>query len=524
MLPIQTLRSVSHPESTTHDDNATATSSTTPALRERQVTPALTDLARAAPQRSVAASGSRPRAQLPSSEGQALARREKQDLTIRRAWKQGTPPGARLPAGSVDPRTPDYGPVPLVPQATLVPQTPVEPQAPVVPHAPPSRLIPVIKRAAVTFASALCRDGGITAASTLVRELVGQQAAKMLNEASVPVKASVSGVVIGSVVLLNALAAYRQNRSGQANGWTRNSQMANVGMLTGASAVALSTGSFGKAAPLLVKAGVYSLARDTLNLMVRLDDHRQAGDGPNRNAVAMNTVAYGLNQFFVNILQSLPFSHSGTSAAAQAKSAKEALGALGAFSAFNGVGETMDALFYPGLTAFFDEYDKTAGLLGGVCEGVQAALGLEITPALHAPFGRDTLNEALNTDKIAGVSRNDVWDKVTGPVVGRLSLFVTLFTLIDTINKAGPALKLSPKDAELMGNGLAALAIAFMFPAFVGSASASPRQQALQRDIETGATEAEVQEIEVEEIELQEVEPARRTDSQAPVAGSSTQR
>ncbi|WP_322049825.1 hypothetical protein [Paraburkholderia bannensis] len=73
----------------------------------------------------------------------------------------------------------------------------------------------------------------------------------------------------------------------------------------------------------------------------------------------------------------------------------------------------------------------------------------------------------------------------------------------DTINKAGLSPNFSRKDTELIGNGLAALAIAFMFPAFIGSASASPRPQALQGDIETGAATTGLHEIEVEEIDIE---------------------
>ncbi|KER65908.1 hypothetical protein HR51_41070 [Burkholderia cepacia] len=334
--------------------------------------------------------------------------------------------------------------------------------------------------------TAVAREGAITAATTYIREVCGQEAGKLLDDAPEHVKIAVSGTILGTTALLNALVFWKQHRDGRANTWTRSGQAANVALLLGAGGIAAGTGGLGKAAPLLLKASAYPITRDILNLLVRLGDNRDPTKiAPNRNAVLADAVLYGANQFVVNTLQGFGASHSGTSAVAQSESAGKATPSLLAFAGANALGETMDALFYPALTAFFDKFDVAPTSLKGLQEGIQAALRLELTASVHIPVVASTVNGLLKGDGVGSVSRADLVDKAMGALLARQSLFVTLFTLIDAISKVGPAAQLNQKDATRVTNLLAAVAIGFMLPAFVAAASASPRVQLPRRDIES---------------------------------------
>ncbi|RQS15896.1 hypothetical protein DIE06_21925 [Burkholderia sp. Bp8998] len=338
--------------------------------------------------------------------------------------------------------------------------------------------------------TAIVREGTITLLTTYLREVCGHEVAKSLEHSPQSTKIAISGTILGATALLNALVFLKQRRDGRTNAWTKFGQASNVMWLSGAGVAAATTGGFGDAAALLAKATVYPISRDMLNVFVRLGDNRDPGKiAPNRNAVLADAAIYCINQFVVNTLQGVGTSHSGTSAATVSGSVAHATPSLLAFSAANAFGETMDALCYPALTAFFDKFDVAPTLKSGVQEGMRAVGNLELTANLHLPFVANARDDRPNDRTIGRASREDFADKAMGAMLGRQSLFVALFGLIGAISQVGPAAKLGPKDAALVTNVLAALAIGFMLPAFVGAASASPRRQRPTDDLEAGVTD-----------------------------------
>jgi hypothetical protein len=349
---------------------------------------------------------------------------------------------------------------------------------------------PALRRMAANFGTAIAREGAITLATTYIREVCGHEVARWLEHSPQSTKIAVTGTILGATALLNALVFLKQRRDGRANTWTKFGQASNVMWLAGAGVAAATTGGFGDAAALLAKATVYPITRDMLNVFVRLGDNRDPGKtAPNSKAVLTDAVIYGFNQLVVNISQGVGISHSGTSAATASESVAHATPSLLVFSGFNALGETMDALCYPALTAFFDKFDVAPTLMSGVREGMRAIGNLELTASLHLPFVANAGDDRSNGRWVGRASREDFADKAMGAMLGRQSLFVALFGLIGAISQVGPAAKLGPKEAALLTNVLAALAIAFMLPAFVGAASASPRRQRPTDDIEAGVTD-----------------------------------
>ncbi|UEP32568.1 hypothetical protein [Burkholderia sp. B21-007] len=357
-------------------------------------------------------------------------------------------------------------------------------------HALSAARHPALRRVAANIGTAIAREGAITLATTYIREVCGHEVARWLEHSPQSTRIAVSGTILGATALLNALVFLKQRRDGRANTWTKFGQASNVLWLSGAGVAAATTGGFGDAAALLAKATVYPITRDMLNVFVRLGDNRDPGKtAPNRNAVLADAAIYCINQLVVNTLQGVGTSHSGTSAATASGSVAHATPSVLAFSGANAFGETMDALCYPALTAFFDKFDVAPTLMSGVREGMRAIGNLELTASLHLPFVANAGDHQPNGRRIGRASREDFADKAMGAMLGRQSLFVALFGLIGAISQVGPAAKLGPKDAALVTNVLAALAIAFMLPAFVGAASASPRRQRPTDDIEAGVTD-----------------------------------
>ncbi|PRD96929.1 hypothetical protein C6P77_23630 [Burkholderia ambifaria] len=449
------------------------------------------------------------------------------------AWRPGTESGVQAPPGSrIDPRGFTDEPVPLVPADLSVAQnqaqhtpdddiagetsgttiessvqheelrlsTPrlssasIESQtrqpvsttaqlASVAEHTWSADALKVMEKMARNLAAAAGREGTHTFLTTWLREYVGHAATQGLRDTPESVKIALSGVILGTTALLNVLVFLEQRRSGRANRWTRTGQLSNIAWISGGAAVAGATGGLGDAFPLLAKATLYSVSRDVLNLFVRLGDNRDSNrTTPSRNTVLMESVIYGINQFVVNTLQGSGISKSGTSAAAESLSIRQAAPAITAFSLANAFGETMDAVCYPALTAFFDKFDTAPTWLSGVKDGMRAISELELTARLHVPFGQGSVAGV----PIGNVSKEDVADKAMGAMLGRNSLFVALFALVGAISQVGPAAKLDPTNAARVTNVLVALAIALMVPAFVGTASASPRRQTGERDIEVG--------------------------------------
>lgn len=328
------------------------------------------------------------------------------------------------------------------------------------------------------------REGIITDLATTVREIVGQLAAQKLEHASERTKIGISAGIIAATGLLNVLTAVSQHRNGRANWMTRSAQATNVGLLGGAAVIAAKTGGLGAAAPLLIKATTYTAARDTLNLFLRLNDNRAPEkQGPSKRAVATDMLLYGGNQIAVNELQGLGAAHSGTGAAALGESTKGAFGPMSAFSAGNGAGETLGALVYPALTAFYDNLGEG---LGKALKGVQE---MRLSTRVHVPFGKDAINKWAGHDLVGDVTMEDVKDKMTGPMLGRESLFVILYTLIDALSQVGPAHNMSEKNSAHLTNALSGLAIGFMLANFIGIASATPRRPVTATDLETGLSD-----------------------------------
>ncbi|WP_412025839.1 hypothetical protein [Burkholderia cepacia] len=350
--------------------------------------------------------------------------------------------------------------------------------------------MPTARGIAGTLLTAVAREGAITWVATYVREVCGHEVAKLLDDAPEHVKIAVSGAILGATALLNGLVFWKQRADGRANTWTKSGQLANAALILGAGGVAAGTGALGKAAPLLVKATTYSIIRDLSNLLVRVGDNRDpAKTAPNEKAVFADAVAYFINQYFVNTLQGSGVSHSGTSTAAASESVGAATRSLLAFSAANAGGEIVDAVSYPMFTAFFDKFDASPTVVKGMRDGMWEALSVELKASVHIPFVADAVNRLLNGQHVGKVSNEDLADKAMGAMLGRQSLFVTLFTLIDAIGRVGTAAKLDPQDAAHVTNLLAALTIGFMVPVFVGAASASPRTQPRGRDIEAGVAD-----------------------------------
>jgi hypothetical protein len=334
---------------------------------------------------------------------------------------------------------------------------------------------------AANMLHAVGREGTITYLTTATREVVGQLVAQKLERAPDHLKVSVSASIIAATGMLNALIAIKQHTSGQTNWMTRSAQATNIALLGAAAGIAAKTGGLGSAAPLLVKATAYSIARDGINLFVRLNENRApTKEGVNGRAVFTDMAIYGANQIAVNELQGLGAAFSGTSGAAQAESARNAFGHVSAFSAANAAGETFDALVFPALTGFYDN------LGNGIRAALKGVRDVRLATRVHVPFGKDVINNWAGRDLVGRVTKDDLWNKATGAMLGRESLFVILYTLIDAISKAGPAAGLNPKSSEHLTNAVAGLSIGLMLASFVGMVSASPRPAASVRDPETG--------------------------------------
>ncbi|WP_321926264.1 hypothetical protein [Burkholderia sp. BCC1998] len=326
---------------------------------------------------------------------------------------------------------------------------------------------------------ATLREGGVTFVSTVLRELAGQAVAKGLANASEQTKLGASIAVLVGTGMLNGAAMLRQHLDGTGNWITRSAQLANIAALAAAGSVAGTTGTLGDIAPLLLKATAYTLSRDGINLFVRLSDNRDPDRAPiNFKAVATNMAVFGVNQFVVNTLQGLGVSYSGTSKSGQAATVSQAFGHISAFAAANAGGEISDAMLYPAMTAFFDKIGESIsqGSKGTVRQGLRGAADVRLATRIHLPAGSELINRVTGHEVVGTVTGSDVKDKITGAVTARLTLFVVLFCLLDSINKAGQ--NLPQAGHETVTNLIAGLAGGMMLSTFMSSLSLTPKRDA----------------------------------------------
>ncbi|WP_144114225.1 hypothetical protein [Paraburkholderia sp. BCC1886] len=329
---------------------------------------------------------------------------------------------------------------------------------------------------AANLFNATLREGGVTFLATVLRELTGQAVTKGLENASEELKLGVSITVLVGTGLLNGAAMLRQGRDGTGNWITRTAQLANIAALSTAGAVAGKTGTLGDIAPLLVKATAYTLARDGINMFVRLSDNRSEDRAPiNFKAMATNMAVFGVNQFVVNMLQGLGVSYSGTSESAQHASVRQAFGHISAFAAANAGGEITDAMLYPAMTAFFDKVGESIsqGTRGTVRQGLSGVANLRLGASIHVPVGSELINRVAGHEVVGDLTMDDVKNKVSGAMTARQSLFVILFSLLDSMNKAGQ--KLPASGHAVVTNLIAGLSVGLMLSSFLSSLSLSPK-------------------------------------------------
>lgn len=317
---------------------------------------------------------------------------------------------------------------------------------------------------ATNLLHASARDGTITFLTTALREVVGKLSVQHLGNMPDHVKIAASSTVLAGLGILNVASAIRQEVDGSANWLTRSARLSTVALLGGASGVAYATGGLGSAAPLLIKATSYAAARDGINTFVTLNDNRARGVPTSFAALAVNMIAYGVNQFTVNTFQGLGISHSGTSSEAQDESLREAFRHIAAFSAGNALGEAADAITYTALVSYFDKVGQ--GLRGGLAHriqegermGIAGVKKLRLAAGLRLPTGEDILN------------------KVSGVMLPRASLFAILFLLLNAMSKIGPKAGLNAKNSEILLNAVAGVSIALMYVIFVSTTATLPRR------------------------------------------------
>ncbi|MCH4561431.1 hypothetical protein, partial [Mesorhizobium jarvisii] len=317
---------------------------------------------------------------------------------------------------------------------------------------------------ATNLLHASARDGTITFLTTALREVVGKLSAQHLGNMPDHVKIAASSTVLAGLGILNVASAIRQEVDGSANWLTRSARLSTVALLGGASGVAYATGGLGSAAPLLIKATAYAAARDGINTFVMLNDNRARGVPTSFAALAVNMIAYGVNQFTVNTFQGLGISHSGTSSEAQDESLRGAFRHIAAFSAGNALGEAADAITYPALMSYFDKVGQglREGLAHRIQEGERMGIAgvkkLRLAAGLRLPTGEDILN------------------KVSGVMLPRASLFAILFLLLNAMNKIGPKAGLNAKNSEILLNAVAGASIALMSVIFVSTTATLARR------------------------------------------------
>lgn len=253
---------------------------------------------------------------------------------------------------------------------------------------------------ATNLLHASARDGTITFLTTALREVIGKLSAQHLGNMPDHVKVAASSAVLAGLGILNVAAAVRQEVNGSANWLTRSARLSTAALLGGAGGIAYATGGLGSAAPLLIKATSYAAVRDGINTFVTLNDNRAHGTPTSFAALAINMIAYGVNQFTVNTFQGLGISHSGTGSEAEGESLREAFRHIAAFSAGNAFGETVDAVTYTALMAFFDRAGQglREGLAHRIREGERMGLvgvrKLRLVAGVRIPTGKDILNKA----------------------------------------------------------------------------------------------------------------------------------
>ncbi|WP_018009272.1 hypothetical protein [Sinorhizobium medicae] len=317
---------------------------------------------------------------------------------------------------------------------------------------------------ATNLLHASARDGTITFLTTALREVVGKLSAQHLGNMPDHVKIAASSTVLAGLGILNVASAIRQEVDGSANWLTRSARLSTVALLGGASGVAYARGGLGSSAPLLIKATSYAAARDGINTFITLNDNCARGVPTSFAALAVNMIAYGVNQFTVNTLQGLGISHSGTSSEAQDESLRGAFRHIAAFSAGNALGEAADAITYSALVSYFDKVGQglREGLAHRIREGERMGIAgvkkLRLAAGLRLPTGEDILN------------------KVSGAMLPRASLFVILFLLLNAMSKNGPKAGLNAKNSEILLNAVAGASIALMYGIFVSTTATLARR------------------------------------------------
>jgi hypothetical protein len=302
--------------------------------------------------------------------------------------------------------------------------------------------------------------------STLVRELTGQATIQALTHAPEELKLAAAGTLVGAAILSNLADLALRRRSGAASSENLFAGLASTGALA-ASVALLGKTKLAAAAPLLVKAGIYSAARGGLDQVLSM---RSSGAGSvmSNEELLVHGVAYGVNQFFVNIGQRLG-GIAGTSLTAENETALAALrGGLVAYSAVNAAGEAIDYLADKAIATFLRAVRENPERgSGGWQRGLDDVARVEITGQLRVPQDRPT-------------------QTLLGPMTGRFTSLAVLYLLLAKLGHLSPEDTFSPSVNGFAADLIGALVFSFMTK-LNDARTAPPRlRPPAQRDIEMG--------------------------------------
>lgn len=312
------------------------------------------------------------------------------------------------------------------------------------------------KKLGANYLTSLARDGGITTATTMLRELIGY-AVVHHNTLSESQKTAVAAGIMGFAIVLNLAAMAIQGLKGTGNLRTRTGQGINIALLGVVMFVAHKTSTLATVMPLLVKAIAYSLMRDSTNDFLTMRDARDtSGKPPAALAIVIQSSFYVAVNIIVNYLQGSAVSISGPAAAANGLALKHALLPMLAFSAFNGVAEGADGANFSHIIAY--QQSRARRLAGGQpADGRKGATDVDLKVKLRVP----TWSQYL--------------DKVSGPMTGRASAFTVIYGMIGALSQVPMS---DDKRVHFM-NCMIGLAIGSFVGIFVAGFSTStpaPRQ------------------------------------------------
>lgn len=308
------------------------------------------------------------------------------------------------------------------------------------------------KAIGANYAISFARDGGITTATTMLRELIGYAVVRhsTLSESQ---KAAIAAGIMGFAIVLNLAAMATHAVKGIGNRRTRLAQSINIGLLGVVMYVAHKTNILAGVMPLLVKAIAYSLLRDTANDFITMNDVRNtSGKPPGALAILIQMPLYAAVSIIVNYLQGSPGAVSGPAAAAKGLALKHALLPMLGFSAFNGLGEGVDGSNFSHAIAY--EQSRARRLAGSAdADGRKSGADVDLRVKLRVP------------------TWSQYTDKVAGAMTGRASAFTVIYGLIGALSQV----PMSDQQRNHFMNCMVGLAIGGFVAIFASSFSTSAR-------------------------------------------------